>query len=1168
MKGIKRKIVVIIAAILLVSSVLGICSTAAVSVGVDSSLAGSSGNVTLSSVELLERYLGEEIGDAEREFFGRLADTGALKTVEIAYNETINTSKVNVTYGAGALTVSALEYSYEGVNGKSFVWIPTAATLGEITVSLEKHDDAYVGKIDCTEPDKNSRIKVSYSASVDVLASDINAIVDLYRNVAEYSSERIEYEAYVIEKKLYDEAVARYEKYLSDLEEYDRLLYEYENYETVTLPKYDEDIAKYQKYETDKKEYDQKLAEYQAYLKEYSKIEKQLSAVKLIYTPMTLGRTVYDAVMGGTVDQVLENQSAVVAAGADKRAVELGREATIRVRSLMVGYKACKDDVERYAYYTANYDNFCQSFLQLTQCLDVLYTKAVRAYLIANDKNHKYVILVAQLALISNALIDSPIRNYNGAVSYTSSWKFDGKTIAQTLENKTYFVDDNTSAPMDVPKEVKKPDDLVEVKKPVYPQKPEMPILPDPVSHPGDAPAVVSNPDSSLKQPEFSTVYKALGKDYAASLKAAYEEGALPKARRKVNSSKVSFDLSTSVVKTYNAESVTVSFKMPDGSVSDVVVDKGSPVVCEAKIPVSYVDAEGDTWVLIGWGVSDKALVRSYTGAVDLRSGFSENTVLEPIYEHYYTITWEIDGTVYTKNVSALENAVCPVLPSKADDGDMYYEFIGWLDEYGVNVGEEIGKPERDGKYVASFDKKYIVPYAKEGGAKITYEDGNVICDSMDQRNNATIDISKLVLRAAEKQCTLTLKVKRGTLKFTFTDVLALKEQNAKTISVDYSGSSLVDNYNVKILDSEGKSLSVNLELTSQTQSESTEKYKLYRYLPSGEKSYVKYHAENQTVTFTAESGVKYEFRAEFDVRFVPNDLVEFVVSNSSPLRNEIVSYQIVPKEGVEILEILIEDDLGNPIKVYGENYALLGDTDSKEKGIFQISVNDVNVSVYARYKTYAVTFKANGKIVYQTSAEYGSTLNVPKAPKVGDDGVYSYEFIGWDKEITPVTCEITYEAVYKKTPLPVYDGGLIKLSPKLKKLFYIAVVMFLVFTCGTTLLVIRLTKKRRKKKAERNGFASYGEYRANKKLLKADLVRKTAEEVLDREDEKIEEAYEKLEKAQNKCEKAKQRLKNAKHKRILAEEKLNAKRNKKKAKKDAKTNKKEENITSEASEQ
>lgn len=1144
----KRKITLLVSILLLGASIFGIVATAAVSGSYDSSVIGSEGNTEISTTEILERYLGESISTDEKEFFDTLSELGVLETVKIAYNEIINTDKADVEYRENKLYVTAGEYEYKGVNNKSFVWIPESVEIDTENEPLVKNGDAYTCVIDCSEPVSDDEIKIVYVAEVEIAKEDINEILNLYRNTAEYVVDRSNYEAYLIEKKMYDDAYAKYTQYLADVEEYNQLLEDYKYYNEVAMPKYLEDLKSYEKYEVEKKEYDEKLAKYNAYLKEYSKIEKQLNAVKLIDVMMpvnssvygvSLERNIYDSVMGGTVDIVLQRQGDIVAGGAKPEMVELAGDATVRVRQLMVEFKACKTDREKYIYYTNNYENFCNSFLDLTKALDVLYrSRVVRAAIIAQGKNPQYVLLVCQLALVTAAMIDGEVRDYNGNVAYNSSWTIDGCTIDQVLGHITYFVDDDTGAPMDVPAEVPKPADLAPAEKPTLPKTVTEPIAPAEVTEPEKIDAV-PNPDASLKQDCLSKIYGALSQEYKSSLKDAFVGGTIPSSRT-LATADVKMPVRTVLNKTYNSEKINVTFKYSskDGlteKTSTVTVDKNTPVTCEFSIPVSETDNNGDSWVLIGWKNENSEKLE----VEDLKKGFDSDVVLVPLYDHIYNITWEIEGATYTKYVSAHEKAVCPVIPTKADVENKYYKFAGWIDEDGNNVGEEIGKPTSDGKYVASFDEKYVVSYTDKSGAQIEYTDDNVICDATGFGSSSAFDISVLVDRVFERHAGLTFKTVKGTLKFTFSDVLLLKEAGAQTLKVENSGNKSIAKFKIEIRDNSGELVetSVNYEALCRVNNPVDEHYRLFGKHSDGERI-IGHKITGQNISFNAEVGVEYEFRTRYNIMLnVINigdnpdltDPVDFVISSSNPKENEDVRYQIIAKPGVEICSITVqsyyydaesETTVYNPVTV--KTYGSMAD------GEFRVYSKDVEITVAVRYKSYTVTFIANGKNIYQQSVEYGSMPTPPADPKLSNDEMYSYKFLGWDKEISPVTCDVVYEAVYEKTLLPPKEELDLSLSSEVKSLIKLAAIAFVVFAAFVTVLTTLVVKIVGKIKSRRKGYVTYREYKADKLLLKRETKYAKLSEKLKfdaknpvRSMKKLEKAGKKLSKAESVVEKA-----------------------------------------------
>ena len=65
--------------------------------------------------------------------------------------------------------------------------------------------------------------------------------------------------------------------------------------------------------------------------------------------------------------------------------------------------------------------------------------------------------------------------------------------------------------------------------------------------------------------------------------------------------------------------------------------------------------------------------------------------------------------------------------------------------------------------------------------------------------------------------------------------------------------------------------------------------------------------------------------------------------------------------------------------------------------------------------KTFTVTWNA-GDVTKQNQWLYGAVPSYDGTPYKSSDDSYSYEFIGWDKEIVPVTQDVTYTAQFSQT--------------------------------------------------------------------------------------------------------------------------------------------------------
>jgi hypothetical protein len=87
-----------------------------------------------------------------------------------------------------------------------------------------------------------------------------------------------------------------------------------------------------------------------------------------------------------------------------------------------------------------------------------------------------------------------------------------------------------------------------------------------------------------------------------------------------------------------------------------------------------------------------------------------------------------------------------------------------------------------------------------------------------------------------------------------------------------------------------------------------------------------------------------------------------------------------------------------------------------------------VYTAVYkpARSVLYTVGFvDHDDTVITENAYRFGDVVTVPADPVREDDGEYTYTFKGWDKEITAVTGDTTYKAVYERKEInPEYAPG------------------------------------------------------------------------------------------------------------------------------------------------
>lgn len=78
------------------------------------------------------------------------------------------------------------------------------------------------------------------------------------------------------------------------------------------------------------------------------------------------------------------------------------------------------------------------------------------------------------------------------------------------------------------------------------------------------------------------------------------------------------------------------------------------------------------------------------------------------------------------------------------------------------------------------------------------------------------------------------------------------------------------------------------------------------------------------------------------------------------------------------------------------------------------------DITFIAQYKEvkrkYTVKFLNHDEsVLKEESVEYGSLPTAPATPTKADTDEFSYEFVGWDKEVVAVTGDVVYTAQYRE---------------------------------------------------------------------------------------------------------------------------------------------------------
>lgn len=1088
----KNRIIRAVSALLLFVVAISLAFTASAE-NIDYSRPGSSLTNTLYAGDLIEEALSVSLSDAEKRYLELYCD------FSITLPSTISSSYVKTEYDEEkkSLSVSVMPYVYELSCGTKIEWIPSKAVLWDREKLLEKNGDGYVCTFDGVnkrQDNKENAVSVLFEYEIIISEKAFNsflnkayfdipmlkeehkkrtqeyeaALLEYEKNKSEYAdylealsvynAEYEIYQKYLEEKRIYDEKYAEFLDYKAELEKFNQDVIAYENYEKELL-KFESDYLSYLTYLDNAEKYDKELLKYQKYLADIETVRAQINTLDQIKTYVTdLKRSTYSDIMGNTVTSVIENKTLIVKTfGVDAETVDLAGSATERLRTLFDDYFSFTEESDKYSYYVMNYEKFRDNFCDLLRALDKLYeNEGVTDTLRTQEKEEKYVILLAQLYKISNALSSEKIYNYDGTAAFDENYiiqnyyskfpKNDSfydkykveKKPSDVIAEEDYYVDIENPVPIDggYPNEVLEPEILV-TEEPTRPAFMKKPIEPQKVSEPEKI--------NEVKEPEkLDEVLKPRKPDeYVAdeAILNLIDEGFSVPMRESV-STDVVLTQSINVKKQFiGAATVNVAFHDQNGNeLFSTAVDKGTPADFYGKIPVKAED-ESATYTFECWVDED--------GNVQNLDEVEADMHLYPKFRKTlkkYEVTWILDGEEISEKYDYGTAPSCPIVPEKVDTGTTYYTFDGF-DKPVVPVTE-------NATYTAKFKENYFIAYESGGGAPISYADG--VCTVNAAQDNAKgYDISHLVEKIAGKY-SLQILTRYGNISFSYSDTLLLKKEKAASFSllVNMVGNGAYE-YRCSLFDTDGNEIleriSVNLDLPCKLPN--TERMTLYHYLGENKKQ-VSYTVNETNIRYKATCGVTYFAGCEYKVSIVPCEILSLSVDKTVANHGSAVFVNYIPKKGISVNGTYYVSESGE--RVYFEGYFTL--------------TENVTVGIDYSYIEYTVSFVSDGKVINSNTYHYGDMPKAPQNPKKPSDGSYTYSFIDWSSEIAPVTSDAVYEARYRSSPVQKEEEKLIKISDRILGLLLLGAGSgFIVVFGGVPCLIIsvNLRKKTQKNKAD-----------------------------------------------------------------------------------------------------
>lgn len=1092
----------------------------------DMSRPASGYNKAFDGAEILEMYLGEAVSVLEathllrEDVFSLKLDTG------------ISTSYLSAEYNLvnGTVTVRADCYEYTSVGGSTVQWIPTALFLDGEEYALDG-DNGYTAVIENVSEEDDLFADVVYRTRCIIDRDDMNVLLNkLYSDATEYTAELDEaeaeyerllsehaqavkdredyldamaqyeldlaaYEIYLENKSVWDEAYANYQSYANYLRAVEALEY----YNNVTLPEYKENKKAFEAYEIVYNEWLKKNAEKEALDERKEEARRQLAILDTAFVRMQsmgLTRSLFDALKSGIIDTVVTNKEQLCAKpyNVDEAVIDMAEQATAALRGkgdakgLLAEYSELTDEVAKYDFYINNFYDTEDSiglrtaFTMLVQALDKLYSnRHVRAGIVDQGRNEKFLIFVGQLAIIANGLNGKYTERYepsNGQSAFNNSYKIDGKDIGTILNGYAINLPNSPLPGENVfllnieatePEPVEDPGNM--------PEPPPSPVWPGcAYEDPGAPPETVYEPN----EPEFvapagNPPDEYTPDPYKVSLRKALSDGEIVKREQLDSDAAITFEQSVRK-KLTNVTKYTVSFYESIGGAllcEPLTVEEGSAVEYRGAIPTKPEDASA-TYVFVGWQDAEgnpfdlsgldrsvdlyptfEKKLKSYTVTFRV-NGISSSFVYtygqtpefrervlraDDEYYRYYHAGWsDAQGSAYLLGESLPEvsgDAVytatfdreplhtvtftvgnqrysgkyvkgeSPIFEGDVnipDDGFYTYEFLGWrCGSLFVSNGEDFPPVNKPMTYEAQYKKEYIFPISSFG-AEVTLERGYVVADC--RKGGANIDFSVIEGYLSEREdLGLKLLMKLGSVSIDSATVRRMLSSGDTVIGLEAT---------------QGRDFTLKVNLYNKDGERASEEYPLMRveFNYSGEYDERATHlylnearAENRVyytytdgvVSFGAVSGARYILRDDYTVSFIPSSFGENIISASGTLFGvgDRVTLSLNLPAGV-ILESLYYADYS------GENRVSVEERNGAYS--FDMPPYNVSVGVSLAYKQYTVSFVSGGATLVTFTHRFGDTVEVPSDPvKVG------YTFIGWSPEITEVTGDAVYTAVFEK---------------------------------------------------------------------------------------------------------------------------------------------------------
>ena len=947
---------------------------------------------------------------------------------------------------------------------------------GDVYTATVSSDDAALGtgcrvgyraQIAIPAATADSLLNGAYRKAV-TLSAEHRAYLDAY---AAYLERKAAYNTYLDELEDYRIKADAYATYKERLAVYERKAAAYERYEQALLA-YGDAQENYLAYLDALEDYQEKKEAYmaaldqndearrQAFLYAQAEEERQavlskLDGINATYAPDPTRRTFYRTLMAGYIRSIVKKKEEIVKYTASwdgiPEAIDAADASTKILQKHLTEYKALETDEERYDYYSLHYDAIRDNFVTLYDSLRHLYANPVIASQIAREgRTERYREFLSMLFVFSTCLDDS--------VALDPSVTIDGVAVSTLVLPPQMVPDTNNADPKGVslPTLPPEPPALAEI---VYPKRPtavSQPVLPTEVPAPGDAPVPVPLPTlpETVEAPGTPPTPPALLATELALME-ALANGEL----REAPTSAAALQVTTYIDKLAAAsEQIAVSYYDDDRRtlLYTETLANGESTSYDGSAPTKETDAQF-SYRFLHFATAD-GTVLGEDGYIPL-----EDTFFFAVYEKTpitYTVTFLVDGETHTAAFAYGERPVCPAMLTKEADAQYTYYFSGWSPALHPVKGNATytalyEKVERT--YTVTFrtgasEERYVLRYGQTPPTGITptrapdalYDyrfiewdkpilpvredtvytarfealplalDGDGKPLSVTETKNAyrvegltdTFENGALLALAERGYRDVVLSFALGTVTLAPETAARLATSDVKTVILEKTDGGT---WRLSFKNSFGEGVAANnINVNINLQGVSVENGTGV-YLQGDTKPSATAVLQNGTLTLPSvtvpEEGLTVSLRRAFAISEFDSDNGTVSVPTALAMPGTLLTLTVSPRFGYRLQGVYYMTDRGERKEI--------DDT-------LSFVMPEDNVTLYADFEviTYTVTFLSEGTVLSEKTYALGETLTFPTAPSSRREGDDLILFSKWEKTVDPETGDVTYTAVFSRTPV------------------------------------------------------------------------------------------------------------------------------------------------------